>query len=236
MAVLCPIEGDRWILTVAGTGGDHPPTDEAGYAAFAEGLRDPLVARFLDTAEPISPIWGWAHSENRRRHYDKLRRWPSGFLVVGDAACAFNPVYGQGMSVAAKSALALDQLIAEHQETSRPLGEVARAAQARVAKVGEGPWMLATGEDLRYPTTTGGQRRLPDRILDRYVDRVLRTATHNPQVALAFVDVLGMVAEPTSLLHPRVAARVLMPRRATAAPRRVDDSDFESSDMVRAAS
>ncbi|MDQ3753761.1 MAG: 2-polyprenyl-6-methoxyphenol hydroxylase-like oxidoreductase, partial [Acidobacteriota bacterium] len=147
-AVLFPVEGDRWLLTLCGGGKDYPPTDEAGFLEFARSLPSPLVYDTIKDAEPLSPIYGFRATENRWRHYEELRCLPENFLTIGDAACAFNPVYGQGMSIAALGALALDETLRKHRR--RPDGSfngLARSFQKRLAKVNSAPWLLATGED-----------------------------------------------------------------------------------------
>jgi flavin-dependent dehydrogenase len=99
--VIGVIEGGRWLVGLIGGGKDYPPTDEAGFLEFARSLPDPRFAAAYEAAEPLSYIVGTKATENRIRHYEELKRRPEGFLVTGDAVCAFNPVYGQGMSAAA---------------------------------------------------------------------------------------------------------------------------------------
>ena len=209
MGVLFPIEGDRWMLTVAGTNGDVPPTDEDGLLAFARGLRAPTIADAIERLEPLSPIVGYRRTENRRRHYESLRRMPDRFVVVGDATCAFNPVYGQGMAAAALTAEALDRCLADHLGRHPDLSGVSTVAQKAIAKANAGAWMVATGEDLRYPETTGDKAGVADRLVRRYLDRVLAAAAVDPVVQTAFFDVVALVAEPTSLMRPALMARVL---------------------------
>ncbi|MGH9191334.1 MAG: NAD(P)/FAD-dependent oxidoreductase [Acidimicrobiales bacterium] len=213
MAVLFPIEGDRWMLTLAGTNGDVPPTDEDGFLEFAQGLRAPTIADAIDRVEPLSPIVGYRRTANRRRHYESLPM-PDGFVVVGDAACAFNPVYGQGMSAAALTAEALDRCLGDHLARHDSVVGVSARAQKAVAKANAGAWMVATGEDLRYPETRGGNVGVPDRLIRRYLDRVVAAAGVDPVVNAAFFDVVGLLAEPTSLMRPALMARVLGRRHA----------------------
>jgi 2-polyprenyl-6-methoxyphenol hydroxylase-like FAD-dependent oxidoreductase len=208
MAVLFPIEGDRWMLTVAGTNGDVPPTDEDGFLEFTQGLRAPTIADAIDRLEPLTPIVGYRRTENRRRHYESLRM-PDGFVVVGDAACAFNPVYGQGMSAAALTAEALDCCLRDHLARHDDVVGVSARAQKAVAKANAGAWMVATGEDLRYPETRGGRVGVRDRLIRRYLDRVVAVAAVDPVVNAAFFDVVALLAEPTSLMRPALMARVL---------------------------
>jgi 2-polyprenyl-6-methoxyphenol hydroxylase-like FAD-dependent oxidoreductase len=108
---LIPIEGERWLATLAGAAQDYPPTDEAGFVAFARSLPTPLLADAIAGARPLGPIFGSRRTENRLRRCEAVPRWPAGFLILGDAACAFNPVYGQGMTVCAEEALVLDHCL-----------------------------------------------------------------------------------------------------------------------------
>jgi len=209
MGVLVPIEGDRWLLTVAGTNGDLPPTDEDGFRKFTRGMRSPLMADLVEEMEPLSAIVGFRRTANVRRHYEQLAVAPEGFVVLGDATCAFNPVYAQGMSAAALSAEALDRTLGQHAGT--------HAAQQAIADANAGAWMVATGEDLRYPGTKGGSTSMADKVLRRYFDRVVRAAAHDEGAYNAFVDVLALLAPPESLLRPGLAARVLT-RRHVAPP------------------
>jgi len=210
-----PIEGGRWMVALIGAGRDHPPTDDAGFLEFARGLRSPLLYDTIKDAEPASPIYGFRNTDNRRRHFERLRRWPDQFLVIGDASCTFNPIYAQGMTVTAMTAVALDRILAEHWRRSdtNPLGR-ARRAQRQVARTSAGAWTMATTEDLRYPWTEGARLDLPTRIMHRYADRVLEVANGNPKVNTAFVNVVNLRHPPASLLHPRVLLAVLAQHRA----------------------
>lgn len=215
MGVLFPIEDDRWMLTVAGTNGDVPPTDEAGFLDFTRGMRSSAIADTVERLEPLSPIVGFQRTENRRRHFEDLRRAPDGFVAIGDAACAFNPVYGQGMSVAALTAEVLDRTVGDHLERSAgDLAGLSARLQRGVAKANAGAWMVATGEDLRWPETEGGSTSAGDRLVRRYLDRVVAAAATDPVVGEAYFDVVALLAEPTSLLRPALAARVLARRHA----------------------
>jgi 2-polyprenyl-6-methoxyphenol hydroxylase-like FAD-dependent oxidoreductase len=212
---LVPIEGGRWMVALIGAGRDHPPTEDAGFLEFARGLRSPLLYETIRDAEPVSPIFGYRNTDNRRRHFERLGRWPERFVVVGDASCTFNPIYAQGMTVTAMTAVALDRHLAGQRRRSGagPAGR-ARRFQRQVAKASAGAWTMATTEDLRYPWTEGARPDLPTRVMHRYADRVLEVANGNPQVNTAFVDVVNLRRPPTSLLRPGVLLPVLARRRA----------------------
>jgi len=198
---LFPVDHDQWQVTLAGVGRDYPPTDEAGFLEFARSFRSTILYEAIRDAQPTSTISAYRRTENQLRHFDDLPSWPDGFIVLGDAACCFNPVYGQGMTVAAIEALVLQGWLRN--------GAPAHDFQKRLAKAVANPWLLATGEDFRYPTTEGGRPNLGTRLLHRYLDRVVATSTTDPVVAGAFNNVVQMVAQPTLLFHPEVVARTL---------------------------
>lgn len=204
MAVLSPIEGDRWIVMAGGWAGDYPPGDEPGFLAFLESLPVTDIHEIVSRAEPLSEIIVHRFPANRRRRYDKLRRFPEGFLVLGDAVASFNPVYGQGMTSAAMQARALDEVL-QGGTTPKNLW---RRYFRQAGRVVERSWQLAVGEDFRYPETEGRKPPLTD-LLNAYVGRVHR-ATHSDTVVYGqFLQVMNMLAPPTTLMHPRIVLRVL---------------------------
>jgi flavin-dependent dehydrogenase len=111
--VLYPIEGERWIAGLTGVGEDYPPTGEEGFMEFARSLRTPMLYEVKKDAKPLSPIYSYRATRNRKRHYEKLSSQPHNLLVTGDAACAFNPIYGQGMTTAAIGDETLEEALLE---------------------------------------------------------------------------------------------------------------------------
>lgn len=205
---LLPIEDGQWMVGLMGAAGQHPPTDEDGFNAFIRSLRHPAIATALAAAQPVTPIRGYRGTANRRWHYERMRQWPERFVVLGDAVCAFNPIYGQGISTAAIAAETLDTCLRE-QRRRRPAGDLdglARRFQRRLARRNANPWTLSTGEDLRFPTTTGMRVSAAMRLQHRYLDRVLAATTRDPATADTYLQVLGMLAHPMSLFAPRVLA------------------------------
>jgi 2-polyprenyl-6-methoxyphenol hydroxylase-like FAD-dependent oxidoreductase len=206
---LFPIERGRWIGTVAGAGRDYPPTDEAGFLAFARSLRTPLLYEAIKDAEPLTAISGYQRTENQRRHYERLRRQPERFLVTGDAVCAFNPIYGQGMTVAADDAMTLHRCLVR---ADGNLDGLAERFQKSIAKGNNDVWLIATGEDMRYPTTVGATPDRITRITNRYMDRVLSVAIRNLGVNQAMSQVFNLQASPYILFKPSVLVPVLLRR------------------------
>ncbi len=203
--VIFPLEGERWHVTLAGIGGDYPPTDEAGFLAFARSLRDPILHDALRDAEALTPIAGYRATENRRRCYERMADWPDGLVALGDAACAFNPVYAQGMTTAALAAETLAALLTQRTRHGaidhRGLG---RQFQRALARVNAPPWQLATSEDLRLPQTTGARAGTMTRIMHRYLDRVIALTTTRADVRLAFLRTMHMLDGPSAICAPHI--------------------------------
>lgn len=201
-AVLYPVEGERWFVTLTGQGADAPPHDDAGFAAFAASIE--AVGEGLDGARPLGSIAAYRRTENRWRHWEELDRWPEGVLVLGDAQCAFNPVYGQGMTIATIQATLLRRAL---RAGAWPRGG-ARAVQRAAARTLRDPWLLATQEDFRFPDTIG-ERSRATRAVHAYSDRVLQASTRDKAVTQRFFEVTQLVRAGPALATAPVAARVL---------------------------
>jgi 2-polyprenyl-6-methoxyphenol hydroxylase-like FAD-dependent oxidoreductase len=202
LAAVLAAEHNRWVVTLGGMLGEHPPTDEAAWIQFATGLPVPVVYDLITTARPLTDITTYRFPANQRRLYERMTRFPAGYLVMGDAVCSFNPIYGQGMSVAAMEAKALEEAL------TTGLDGVARRFYARSRTIVDIPWTIATGEDLRFPQVQG--TRPPGfHLVNRYLERVHAIASEDPMVCRKFFDVLNLLAPPTSLMRPHVVWRVL---------------------------
>src|SRR6266545_3175134 len=156
--VLFPIEGNRWMVTLAGRGRDYPPTDEEGFLAFAGSLRSPLLHEAIRGAERLTPIHAYRQTDNQRRFYERLPRLPQRFLVIGDGVCAFNPLYGQGMTVAAQSALVLDRLLRERSNGAPIRDKIVGLAFGKVAQLVAPPTTLFRPGILLRALLHGGAR------------------------------------------------------------------------------
>lgn len=208
-ALILPLEGDRWICTLIGRHGDHPPTDLAGYMAFAKSLPMPDLYEALRSAEPLTEPVRYGFPAGLRRHYEKLRRFPPGLLVLGDALCSFNPVYGQGMSAASMYADALQRCLQERVATGWSLTDLWRPFFSDVARAADWPWQLATGEDFRFAETTGKRSRAL-KLLHWYTEKVHKAASVSPQVTERFYEVMHLLKAPTALFTPAILWKVAM--------------------------
>lgn len=204
------IEGDRWIATLVGAGGQQPPVTEDGFLEFARSLRSPLLYEAIRDARPVSPVRGYRRTGNVRRRYEALRDMPDRLVVLGDAACALNPLYAHGMTVAAREAAALAECLGGHPVATAGLS---RRIQRQVARSARGAWMIATGEDAKFPFTEGIRTNGLDRVVGRYLDRVARAACSHPKANATLLDVLNLTAPPEALFRPGVVAQALFGSR-----------------------
>jgi hypothetical protein len=203
------LEGERWIITAGGYHDDVSPTDLVGFRTFAATLPAPEIAQLMASREPVDGPRTYHFVSSTRRHYERLTRFPDGLVVTGDALSSFNPVFGQGITVAAMEALALRDLLAAGTD------DLARRFFRRAARLIDVPWDIAAGSDLRLPSVPG-PRPARVRLVNAYVARVQAAAAVDPEVGAAFLRVANLIDPPASLLRPRLAAKVLLARRRTA--------------------
>src|SRR5262249_35735391 len=189
---------------LAGTGGDLPPADEHGFMEFSKSLRSAALYETIRHAEPVSPISKNRSTNNRRRLYEKTARRLEGFIVVGDAFCAFNPVYGQGIWTAARGGMAL------RRELRRGRRELARRVHAATARIVEGPWTLATGEDFRVRDVKGAAPPRGLAMIHGFLDHVQALGTESESARRALIEVFTLMKPLPSLFRPKVLGRVLL--------------------------
>jgi 2-polyprenyl-6-methoxyphenol hydroxylase-like FAD-dependent oxidoreductase len=201
-AFLFPIEKQRWVLSVGGNHGDAPPGDRAGFMDFVRSLRTQTIYDAVRDARPLTDIVRFKLPCSTRRHFERLESFPAGLLVTGDALCRFNPVFGQGMSVAAQEAVILDRLLAEGVPMERLAREFFAAIQDTIAT----PWGVAIN-DFVYPATRGVRPAdLAQRL--QYGAALTRLAAQDPEVHRLSVEVTQLLKPQAALREPALAARV----------------------------
>ena len=204
LGYLAKIEGGEWIATLGGYGHDFPPLDNEGFLEFARSLSNPKFYETIKDAEPVSPIIAHRATVNRLRHYEKTQM-PQGFVALGDAVCALCPVYGQGMTVSALSAMVLkDWLSHGNLNVSR--------FQKSLAKSNSIHWTLATQMDSRFPTTSGITSKSPNligKIFAWYNQQVIASASFDSDLHTLYLEIMQFLKSPLALYHPQVVFRVL---------------------------
>jgi len=202
MGVMLAQDRDRWVVTLGGYLGEHTATDEQGFLDAARSLPTPDIYNLIKEAQPLSDLVAYKFPANLRHCYEKMARFPQGYLVFGDALCSFNPIYGQGMTVAAMEAVALGEALAQGYD------KLARNFLARASKIIDASWGAAVGNDLSYAEVEG--RRTPMvRFINWYMGKVHIAAHKDAQVSIAFLKLINMLAPPPSILHPSIVWRVI---------------------------
>ncbi|MFJ8478120.1 FAD-dependent oxidoreductase [Kitasatospora sp. NPDC094011] len=194
------IEDDTLHVTLHGGGGTELPRDEDEFLAYARSLRSP-IGDTIASLTPASPVRRYARTLNSRTAYHRLPRWPHGLIALGDAVCAFNPAYGQGMTVAALEARLLDR-------TLRRRGAFldGHAFQRALARVTAFPWLMATIPDRAWERS-GTARAVG--AANWFMNRLIDTVPHDPRAYTTFSRLFHMTGSPAALLDPRLLSRVL---------------------------
>jgi 2-polyprenyl-6-methoxyphenol hydroxylase-like FAD-dependent oxidoreductase len=178
---ILPIEGGYWMVTLQGALRDYPPDDEAGFLEFARSLAQPDLYEAIKDAEPVTPISVHKFPANRWRHYERMKRLPEGFIIMGDAACSFNPVYSQGMSVAAIEAQTFDRCLREQEMFAGNHGAVGFTQK----------------------------RSLSILLLNWYMRRVIELTASEPRMTATLLRVRNLLKPLSTLFQPRIILAVL---------------------------
>jgi 2-polyprenyl-6-methoxyphenol hydroxylase-like FAD-dependent oxidoreductase len=194
---------DRYAISLTGILGDRPPADYGGFLDYVRTLPVPEIYKAVQDAEPFGEPHTFRFPASIRRRYERLSRLPAGLLVIGDAACVFNPVYGQGMTVAAIEALVLSRHVAAGRPKAGPYFR-------DLAKVIDAPWDMSAGSDLGFPGVQG-RRTVKTRMGNLYIPRLLTAAVTDGELSRSFLRAAGLVDPPQALMRPSVMSRVLLP-------------------------
>jgi 2-polyprenyl-6-methoxyphenol hydroxylase-like FAD-dependent oxidoreductase len=204
--VLLAVEGGRWMCSLFGLDDQVPPTDDDGYLRFARSLANPRMAEQLQRRAGGEKVHRYTNLNNEWSQYHRVADWPQRLIALGDAVCVFNPVYGQGLTVAALEADLLRTMLEQLQRRGRELDGLSRRYQRRLAWLIRPPWTLSSTSDVMWHP---GQHPFAVRAVHWYNQHLFAVAVEEPVVWAAFVRVANMMGTPLALLHPRIAARVL---------------------------
>jgi 2-polyprenyl-6-methoxyphenol hydroxylase-like FAD-dependent oxidoreductase len=212
-------EGNQWVVLIAGMVGTDPPVDEAGMIAFADRFASPDIALVMRESAPLSEPMKYTYPESTRYHYESLPDQLDGLLVIGDAYCSFNPIYGQGITITALQALILRGLLspadhptanhgaANHRAAPGGAADLARHYFQAAGKLVADAWETSASSDLRFPEVDG-KRRLGAALINAYGEKFRAAASVDQRLGETFLRVANMIDKPAKLLSPGIAARV----------------------------
>jgi 2-polyprenyl-6-methoxyphenol hydroxylase-like FAD-dependent oxidoreductase len=207
-AGLFEIENKVWHVSLAGRFGDYPPTDEAGFMEFARNLPSPVLYEAMRNAERITDIALHRFPTSILRHYERMTSFPEGFLILGDAVCSFNPVYGQGMTSAAMQARALQSVLGARAGNGRGLSGLGAAFFPKAAEVISTPWTLAANFDFAYPQTVGERPPAMEEGA-RYFLALDALQVEDPEVQRLLVEVFQLIKPLSALWEGPIRDRVM---------------------------
>jgi 2-polyprenyl-6-methoxyphenol hydroxylase-like FAD-dependent oxidoreductase len=199
-------EGNRWVVLIAGMVGTEPPLTEAGMIAFADAFACPDIATVMRESAPLSEPMKYTYPESTRYHYESLGGYLEGLLVIGDAFCSLNPIYGQGITIAALEALILRGLL------NGGAADLERDYFHAAGKLVGEAWETSASSDLRFPEVEG-RRRPGAALLNAYGEKFRAAASVDPVLGETFLRVANMIDKPAKLLSPGNVLRVFRSAR-----------------------
>ena len=208
MGSLFPIENNQWMCTLAGWLGDHPPRSEEGFLQFAKELAVPDIYNVMTEEKALTDIAVFKYPASTRRYFEELTTFPENFAVLGDVICSFNPVYGQGMTIAALESQLLGEVFSAAIAKNQSLKGANKIYLKQLKKIVDVPWGLSVAEDLRLPEVEGKRPPLHG-LMSAYTEMVHYLARTDPVVTEAFYNVMHMLKPPTILFQPGIVARVI---------------------------
>jgi flavin-dependent dehydrogenase len=211
MAVIYPVEGDNIIMVgLLGIGKTYPPTDKVGFMEFAKQIGVAEVKEIIEKSTPVSSIFGYREIGSRKYLFDMMKKWPDNFISLGDSVCSFNPMYGQGITVAAMCAKILKNHLENNIKTNNPIQKgFGQRFQRKVAKVNSFPWLLGTSEDLRWQSSEGPRPNLLTKMMQKYVNDVMLLGPESEMATRSFFAMLHLLRSPLVLFHPSIILHIL---------------------------
>jgi 2-polyprenyl-6-methoxyphenol hydroxylase-like FAD-dependent oxidoreductase len=206
---LFPIEGGRWTALVSERHVAMPPDSVEGFLELTRQLRTSTIYDTLKHAKPVDKVHRFGFAESSWRHYERVEAFPRGLLPIGDAICRFNPIYGQGMTVAIQEACALKNLLATQAGHKDPLDGLAQAFFAAINPMVAGTWSMSAVPDFANPATRG---QPPDDLENslRFGEALMRLAARDAKVHELMLAVRHLITPAAALRDPDLVRRVQM--------------------------
>ena len=203
--LILPAENGNYQAVLISRGDDIPPISESGFREFARELRSPTIYDALKHARLLTEVAPATFAESRWRHFAQVPDFPRGLLPLGDTICRFNPMLGQGMSVAAREAALLFELMGKTGPDLLPALALnfLTKAEALIAD----PWAMSAIPDFIYPETTGVR---PDDLEQRlnFLAGLGRVAVRDASIYQLLLEVRNLLKPLTALNDPAIVAAV----------------------------
>ena len=206
--LLAPLEGGLWICSIGSVGEGLPPAEFAAFMASAESLRTPTIHQALTQSKPIGDVVCYGFRESIRRHFDRLAPLPRGLVPLGDSICRFNPVYGQGMTVAALEAVELRRLLDERAGDHEGLDGLNTAFLTGIEAVIDAAWQMSAIPDLASPTTRG-ERPANLLFILQFGLALVELSARDAEVHKLDAQVRQLMKPPSALMDPDLMQRVM---------------------------
>ncbi|MGD9918249.1 MAG: NAD(P)/FAD-dependent oxidoreductase [Paenirhodobacter sp.] len=203
-AVLAPIEDGRWLVTASTRfEADPAPMEDAGFLAFLHRLGDGRIAPLLQGERRLTEFSRYRVARTRLKRFDRIAaELPRGYLPVGDTIATFNPVFGQGMSVAALQAERLGRAIATLHGAADWRAALRDTYLPGALEPALWAWQSSLASDRGYAQFEASASDEVDG-LARVFARAFMISTRDAQMREAVDRVLHLLAPPSSLLdHP----------------------------------
>ncbi|MFS0635362.1 FAD-dependent monooxygenase [Mesobacillus foraminis] len=204
---IAQIEDNEWMVTLLGYGVKHPPFNDEQFINYTKQLDDQGIYDTIKDADPVTPVSFYRFPSLSRYHYDNMKHFPDGLIVIGDAFSRINPVFAQGMSIAALEALALKKELSKREGNPGKPKHLSKKIHRRFSRITDIPWLIALSEDFRFKTTSGKKPfGLP--FLQWYVKKVIIACSRNTEVYGQFIKVLHLKAHPITLFSPKMMLKI----------------------------
>jgi len=203
--LILPAENGTYQVVLIGRGEDIPPINESEFRRYARDLRTPTIYNAIKHARRLTEIAPNSFTESRWRHFAQVSDFPHGLLRIGDAICRFNPVYGQGMSVAAREASLLFDLLGR--SDSDLLSTLAPVFLTKAENLIADPWAMSAVPDFIYPETSGVRpKNLEERL--NFQKGLGRLASRDAAVFELLMDVRNLLKPLNVLDDPSIVGRI----------------------------
>ena len=199
-AFIQSIEESTFSVTFSGYNNELAPKTNDDFLAYAQKLPVNDVVNFLQHAEPLTEIKIHKIPFQIWRRFDKAKNLPEGLLVVGDSHCRFDPLFGQGISVAAMEAVELQKCLLNKEHHTNGFSQNFHRKISRIIKT---PWDMATTEALRHPSIKG-KKSLICHLKLWYTKRIYQISAFEPEIYIRLAKVMNLTRAPSHLFHPKI--------------------------------